>query len=142
MLEPSPEGNSSNGVCSVLGFELPHRQFMEATMGVETAVQTIGEHAHGKYVPVLGQICKCNVRRPFSYHQVRRDQALEDDRPCRVMEPVLERPEDFAYASLARMCRYQNMLDVLGFWRCCLQRNPVSMFQSKARLRSARTSGD
>ena len=72
-------------------------------MGVETAVQTIGEHAHGKYVPVLGQICKCNVRRPFSYHQVRRDQALEDDRPCRVMEPVLERQQGARLVRISRV---------------------------------------
>lgn len=67
---------------------------------------TIGKHAHGEQVSVLCEICQCDVRRAFSYHQMYRNQAFEDDGPGRVVEPMLERSEDFAYASFARMRRY------------------------------------
>ena len=44
------------------------------------------------------------------------DQALEDDGPCGVPQPVLQRPEHLANTRFAGMCCDQNMLDVFCLW--------------------------
>lgn len=49
------------------------------------------------------------------------DQALEDDSPCRVAKPVLQRPEDLPDACLARVCRNQDMLDIFRLGGCGLK---------------------
>ena len=45
-----------------------------------------------------------------------RDQALEDDGPCRVLQPVLQRFEHLSNPRLARVCCDQDMFDVLCLW--------------------------
>lgn len=44
------------------------------------------------------------------------NQALEDNGPCRISQPVLQRADDLGNARLARVCRDENMLNVLCLW--------------------------
>ena len=72
---------------------------------------------------MLGQVCECGFRGTFSYHQVDSDQALEDGRPCGVMQAVLKGAEDLADTSLAGMGCDEDVLDVLclGRRKLCVQ---------------------
>lgn len=56
------------------------------------------------------------------------DQALEDDGPCRVPQPVLQGPEDLAHPGLSGMCRYEDVFDVLRLRGRGLQSKTVSAF--------------
>lgn len=49
------------------------------------------------------------------------DQALEDNGPCRVAQPVLQSPKYLSYPGLARMRRDEDVLNVLGLWGRGLQ---------------------
>lgn len=71
----------------------------------------------GQGVSVLGQIGKSDVGGALTDHEVYRDETLEDDGPCRVSEAVLEGPDDVCYAALARVCRNEDVLDVLCLGR-------------------------
>jgi hypothetical protein len=47
-----------------------------------------------------------------------RDQAFEDDGPCRVVESMLKRSKDFADAGFVRMRGHKDVLDIFGLrWR-------------------------
>lgn len=65
---------------------------------------------------VLSKILECDLGLSLSYHQVDDDQALENNGPCRVAQPVGKGSKDLCHASLAGVCGYQNVLDILGFW--------------------------
>ena len=69
---------------------------------------------------MISEVGQRRIRRAFPDHQVNRDQALEDDSPGRVPQPVLQRPEDFPNARLTRPRCDQDMLNVLCLWGCSL----------------------
>jgi len=66
------------------------------------------------------EIGEGDVGRPLADHEVHRDQALEDDGPCCIMETVLQSSKYLPDASLARMRRDEDVLDVFGLWGCGL----------------------
>ncbi len=77
------------------------------------AMLTVGKHADGENIPMLGQIAKGHIGRTLPDHQMDCDQALEDDSPCGVAQTVLQRPKDLSDAGLAGMCGDEDVFDVL-----------------------------
>lgn len=62
----------------------------------------------------LAEMLERDVRLALADHQVHDDEALEDDRPSRVAQAVLQRAEDLGDARLARVRRDQDVLDIFG----------------------------
>lgn len=66
---------------------------------------------------MLGEVGERDVGRALADHEVDGDQALEDGRPCRVVEAVLQGAEDLADAGFVGMCCDENVLNVFCLWR-------------------------
>ena len=66
---------------------------------------------------VLSQVLQGDFGLALSYHEMYDDQALEDNGPRRVAQSVREGAKDLGDAGFSSMCRYQDMLDILGFGR-------------------------
>jgi hypothetical protein len=64
---------------------------------------------------ILRKVLEGDFRLSLPYHEMYDDQALEDNGPCRVAQPVRKGSKDLCNAGFTRVGRYQNMFDVLRF---------------------------
>jgi hypothetical protein len=64
---------------------------------------------------ILRKILEGDFGLSLPYHKVYDNQALEDNSPCRVTQPVREGSKDLRNAGFTRVGRYQYMFDVLRF---------------------------
>jgi hypothetical protein len=86
--------------------------------------RTLGERIDSEFpVRVLRQILQGDLGLALADHEVHDDQALEDNGPCGVAQSVREGSEYLRHAGFPRVCRDQDVLDILGLWGGELQVN-------------------
>lgn len=75
----------------------------------------IGEITDSQLRRRLGYILEGDIRLSFSYHQMCDDQALENNRPCRVPQSILQSPKDLRYSSITGMSCDKNVVNIFQF---------------------------
>lgn len=73
--------------------------------------------ANAQDASVLGKKGECHVWRAFPYHEMRREQAFENHRPRGVAQSILQRAKDLADTGIARVSRYEDMLNIFRLGR-------------------------
>lgn len=86
---------------------------------------------------ILRHVLQGGVQLAFPDHEVDDDESLESDRPCRVANPKVQCPEYLCDSSFARVRRYQDVFDVLGFRGRKLQERPPSALRRPKYMRGA-----
>jgi hypothetical protein len=104
-------------VCTVACRQLwPRREFRGSG--------TLGEGIDGKLpLRVLRQVLQRDLGLPLSYHQMHDDETLEHNGPRRVAQTVRQGAKDLGDTRFARVCRYEDVFDILGLWGGQLRRS-------------------